>query len=444
MPATRSSILYAIAIEIVVWLVLVPLELARIALRRSTFRTLAERLGSIRDSSGAPNRRLLIHAVSAGEMNAASALVHELADRGWAFVISAGNEDARLTALRIQRHHPAVERVIAFPWDRRGAIDRWLRAISPDAVVVVETEIWPNLFYECRDRGIPLTLAGARVDPAAARWYWRLRRFFTPVLASASAILTVNAEERERYLAMGAPPERTAIGGSLKAGACLIAHESSDRRVRSRRVVVGASTHPGEEQLLVEACRQFDGHEPIELVLAPRHPRRAWRVRRLANAIWPEGAIEVVDRMGALSAIYSSANIAILGGTFADVGGHDIFEPARAGCAIVVGTFVDRIRGTVDAMLGAGAVRMTTAAELSSTIAELLTNDDERRRLSENARSFAAAQRKTAAEYADRIEQLVQAAKSRQAAVTTPFRIRSPLLTQRSNGTGRPMKSSSD
>lgn len=438
-------VLYAIAVEIAVWLVLVPLEIARIALRRSTPRTLAARLGSIEDSGNSPAPRLLIHAVSAGEMNAASALVHELAARGWTFVVSAGNEHARLTALRIQRHHPTVERVVALPWDRRGAIDRWLRAIDPDAVVVVETEIWPNLFFGCRDRGIPLIVAGARVDRAAARWYRLLRAFFTPVLASASAILAVNAEEQERFLAMGAGADRVAIGGNLKAGACLIAHETSDCRARSGRVVVGASTHPGEEELLVDAGRRLAGRgEAIDLVLVPRHPHRARNVRRRVRAIWPEGHVEVVDRMGALSAIYSSADIAVVGGTFVDVGGHDVFEPARAGCTIVVGTFIDTIRTSVDAMLEAGAIRLTTAGELSSTIAELLIDEGERRRLGANARAFAAAQSRAAAGCADRIEQLVQTAKRRQAVLTTPFRTRSPLLTQRSNGTGRARKSHSD
>ncbi len=404
--------LYSIAIEMAVWLALVPLELLRIAFGRSRVQTLAERLGEFPADSVARARRLLIHAVSAGEMNAASAIVHEMSARGWSFVISAGNEDAMRTALRIRQHHAAVERVVAWPWDRRGAISRWLRAMRPDAVVVIETEIWPNFFFACRDRGVPLIVAGGRIDPAAARWYRLLRRFFGEVLAAAGAILTVDAAEREQYLAIGAPPDLLSIGGNLKADACLIVHESSQRAGRPNaglpnKVIVGASTHPGEDVIILEACRNLRAEcGTIDLVLVPRHVRRGRGVRRIVSERWPGGRVEVVDRMGALSGIYAAADIAIVGGTFVDVGGHDVFEPARAGSAIIAGPHVDRIRGTVDAMLDAGAIRITTAAQLGDAIAALLIDDADRGRLAANARAFADSRGGAAAACADRIEEL--------------------------------------
>jgi 3-deoxy-D-manno-octulosonic-acid transferase len=406
-------VLYSIAIEIAVWLVLVPLALLRIAAGRSTLQTLAERLGVFHAESAASDRRLVIHAVSAGEMNAASSIVHELSARGWSFVISAGNEDARRTALRIRQHHASVEKVVAWPWDRRGAVSRWLSAIRPDAVVVVETEIWPNLFFACRERGIPLIVAGGRIDPDAARWYRRLRFFFGGVLAAADAILTVDAAEREQYLAIGAARDHVGVGGNLKAGACLIAHESSTRVARPRKMVVGASTHRSEEEIILSACRSLSPLcGAIDLVLVPRHVRRAAAVRRVVNQRWPDGDVEVVDRMGALSGIYAMADVAIVGGTFVDIGGHDVFEPARAGCAIIAGPHVDRIRETLDAMIEANAVRITTTAKLGETIAALLMDDAERSRLATNARSFADSRGGAAGVCADRIEELVARAKA--------------------------------
>ncbi len=170
--------------------------------------------------------------------------------------------------------------------------------------------------------------------------------------------------------------------------------------------MVAASTHPGEERIVIEACRALSPGSDPEIVLVPRHPRRARAVRRTAASLWPAGRVEVVDRMGALSAIYAQADIAVIGGTFVGVGGHDLFEPARAGCAIVVGPCFDRVRETAQGMQSAGALRMTTARDLAATIEELLRDGSKRDRLAGNARAFAAARGGTAAACATRIEEL--------------------------------------
>jgi 3-deoxy-D-manno-octulosonic-acid transferase len=365
------TFLYSLLLELVTWFVPGVRKSARIA-----------------PSTPCDTRRLLIHAVSAGEMNAASALVREMTARGWVVTLSAGNDDAWQFAQRIEN----VERVLRFPWDRRRAVAAWLDAIAPDAVVVIETELWPNLFAACAGRKLPLVIANARIAARPASRYRLVRRFFARVLDCVSLIVAVDAAEAERFIAIGARRERVVTGGNLKADVPPL-RETAPRRADT---ILAASTHDGEEALIVDALLGID----IRLVLAPRHVRRAAAVRRLA----PDAV--VMDTMGSLGAMYAEAAIVIVGGTFVPVGGHDLLEPARRCCAIVTGPYLDNVRETAEAMRAAGALRVTS--DLRTTLRELLVDADVRSRLGEAARVYADAQRGAAAFTADRIEELAR------------------------------------
>jgi 3-deoxy-D-manno-octulosonic-acid transferase len=412
--------LYSVAIEVVTWMLLVPLELLRVLLGRSSLAALRERLGGYEPDAVSSGKRLLIHAVSAGEMSAASALVHELASRGWAFVLSAGNEDALSIARRIAGCHAEVERVVRFPWDRPRAMRRFLAGVSPDAVVVMETELWPGLFGACRALGIPLVIAGARIERGAAARYRLARRFFARMLEGCSAILAINGEEGERFAAIGTPRERITIAGELKAEACLSSHESAPAERKSGPLIVAVSTHPGEEEVVLRAFGELREAVPdARLIIAPRHVRRAAAVRALVRG----PGITVIDRMGELSSLLRGAEVAVVGGTFVAIGGHDLFEPARAGCAIVIGPHVDNIRATVSSMLAADALSSATAADLGSMLIELLRSPERRTLLAASAVRFAESRRGVARLSGDCIE----AALLKQASCVPPAR--GPLAT---------------
>lgn len=404
--------LYSLAIELVTWLVLVPVTYVRMYLARHSkgdgesspadqlrdAAAVRAYLGDIEPSAPRDRSRLLVHAASAGEMNAASALVHEFAERGWVITISAGNEDAWQMAQGIAARHVEVQRVVRFPWDRAEGMRQWLDAIDPEAVAVVETEIWPNLFHVCDTRDIPLVIAGARLDASAATRYRLGRPFFRRVLKCASLILATDEQQAARYLAIGAPPARVIVGGELKADACSALHpvaKESAPRPPGVLTVLAASTHDGEEALVVEALRGLDA---VQLVLAPRHVKRAPDVRRIA-----EGAA-VVDRMGELSALYARADIVVIGGTFVPVGGHDLLEPASRGCAIVAGPYLDNVRSVAEKLSEAGGMRITS--DLTSTLHELRDNPATLHSLGEAAARFAASQRGSARLTADRIDRL--------------------------------------
>jgi 3-deoxy-D-manno-octulosonic-acid transferase len=405
-------LLYSLAIELVTWLVLVPATSLRMRLARrakgaegSSAAIVARDavalracLGDIEPSAPRDVPRLLIHAVSAGEMNAASAIVHELAERHWVITLSAGNDDALRIAEGIAARHDNVERIVRFPWDRDGGMQLWLEAIDPAVVAVMETEIWPNLFHACETRDTPLIIAGARLDVRAALGYRLTRLFFRGVLKCVSLVLATDEEQARRFLAIGAPPGRVVVCGNLKAETCAVLHplaSEGTRRPPGVVTVLAASTHDGEERLIVDAVREFGG---VLLILAPRHVQRAGNVRLIASGV------TVVDRMGELSSLYADADIVIIGGTFVRAGGHDLLEPAARGCALVAGPHLDNVQPLAGQLSDAGGLRITN--DLAGTLRELCDDAATRQSLGDAARRFAIARRGSAALTADRIERM--------------------------------------
>src|SRR5262245_5121161 len=200
-----------------VWAVLVPFTIAQIARRVATFTELRERLGRVRLP---PPRgiRIVVHAVSAGEMAAAGAFIQRLQTERpeWTVVVTAGTRDGRAVANRLRARLPSIEAVIALPWDRRRAIERWLRALACSGVVIVEPEIWPNLYEACGRERVPLVLVNGHVYPRDVARYRLARWLFAHVLQRADWIGVQSAAERDRFRTIGAPDARMSIAGSLK------------------------------------------------------------------------------------------------------------------------------------------------------------------------------------------------------------------------------------
>lgn len=395
-------VLYGLAAELAVWLVLVPVQLARVALGRSSLAELAERLGL----TALDRPRLLVHAVSVGEVAAAGALLSELARHGtFPSLLTCGNRDGHRAAARL-RGQGAADRVAFLPWDRPRAMRRWLARLSPGAVVVIETELWPGLFRACRERSIPLLLVSARLYPADVRRYRRARAFFADVLSAPLWIGVQDAAQREAFLAIGAPPERVEVMGNLKLDVRPEAGELPApwaARLGRGPLLVAGSTHPGEEGLLLNAFRSLRREHPaLRLVLAPRHVGRGAAVTRLARraghavARLTEAAsagtawdILVLDEIGSLPAFYALADIAFVGGSLVRRGGQNPLEPAAAGKATVMGPRVEHFQSLVDSLDTAGGiVRLAGPEELEPALSRLLGDEAERARLGERARRF--------------------------------------------------------
>lgn len=397
--------LYSFSIEFVVWFALAPAVLVRRLVTRPGLAELRQRLarGPARTRTNeAAAGPVLIHAVSLGEMHAASPLVAALAATEHRLLLTSGTLAGLEAARTLARQHAAVEGVAYLPWDRR-AIRRWLAGIAPSAVVVMETEIWPNLFRTCADLRVPLFVANGRIRPADVRKYRLARAFFVRVLDSAVWIGVQSAAERDRFLAIGAPAGRLEVAGNLKFDAALAPGAAPSLRTSDasdRPLVVAGSTHDPEERWLLECARLLEGcGRPIRLVLGPRNVARARRLVRLARSrrlrvrLWSDRSdagwdVLVLDRYATLRACYAEADIVVVGGTFVPVGGHNILEPAALARPIVVGPHVEEISTLVRQFEAARAlVRVwgEPARALAESCGALLADRARARRIGERA-----------------------------------------------------------
>jgi 3-deoxy-D-manno-octulosonic-acid transferase len=406
--------------------VLVPAELVLRWLGRAAPGDLAERLGRVVVPPRRHGcRRLVVHAVSVGEMRAAAALVRALvaADPAVEVILSAGNRDGRAAARRFAAGCAPVRAVLLLPWDRRAAMRRWLAALRPDAVAVVETEIWPCLFATCRRLGVPLALVSGRLAPRDVPRYRLARPFFRHVLGCAEWIGVQGEADRRRFLRIGAAPESLRVLGDLKRSPEVVVDpgravsgggwEASAAGPVAPPLLVAGSTHAPEERWLLwalAALRRQGGTS--RLLLAPRRPGRAAAVCRLARrqglhshrtSAGPADGwdVLVLDELGMLAPLYGAGTLAFVGGTLARRGGHTPLEAAAQGLPLLAGPHTAHIAELAGELEGAGALwRLRDRHDLVAAWWVLLSDPERRRRMAAAALGVAAAGEDTAAGYA--------------------------------------------
>lgn len=406
------------------WLLrlLVPAILLRLFLRgwrqRDYWRRIPERFGFV--ASPARDQPVIwIHAVSVGEVRAALPLVRALAQRHpdyrvWLTTMTPTGS-ATVRALFAERvAHSYV------PYDLPSAIERFLERVRPVAAIIMETEIWPNLYHRLAARGVPLVMANVRVSERSFRRYLKLKGLTRATLAQVSAFAAQSQADAERLRALGAPAQAVHVTGSVKFELELPAslHEAAQGLRREwgalRPVWVAGSTHAGEEEHLLEAYRALKGRFPDQLlVLVPRHPERFSAVARLARrqglrtalrsetrgaALDPAVEVLVGDSMGELMLFYGAADVAFIGGSLVPKGGQNLLEAAALGTPVVFGPHMFNFREIARLALERGAaVQVHDAAALGAAIGDFLGNADRRfaageagRRLIEENRGAAA------------------------------------------------------
>ena len=264
-------------------------------------------------------------------------------------------------------------------------------------MVVVETEIWPNLFSTCRAFDIPLVMVNARVRPRDVRRYRLPRPFFSQVLNCARWIGAQSSAEKERFMAIGAASQHVVACGSMKRH---VAVGGQGAAVAARvplppATLVAGSTHAGEERMLLDVLESLHNDDrPARLVLAPRHlsrvpellelaSHRGFRTRRWSHGLTPDWEVLVVDTHGDLSRFYAGASLVVLGGTFSPVGGHNLFEAAVFGAPVIVGPSVETIEDVVTEFEEQDAVVRVPASSAAVTAAcrSLLDNPEHARHM---------------------------------------------------------------
>lgn len=376
---------------------------------RSTGKYLAsfrERMGRFPaplNASGTPS--IWIHAVSVGEVLAARALVGPLKERFpdrriyVSTTTATGNAVARQSVA-------AADGLLFAPFDWPGPVRRALSAVDPALLVLVETEIWPNLIHEARRRGTRVALVNGRISPRSYPRYRRIRRWLKPVLAEVDVFLMQGEAHARRVRDMGAPAERVKVTGNLKfdsLGEPRVAEPLARLIGVGGPLWVAGSTAPGEEERVLRALQLVRARVPqVRLLLAPRHPERfaevIERVRasglRVARRTalprpWADEDVLVLDTLGELAQVYSLASVVFVGGSLVPAGGHNVLEAAVAGKAVIVGPHMENFQEMADEFLAEGAlVQVRTAEELADAVAALLADGPRRDAIGHRARAL--------------------------------------------------------
>lgn len=342
---------------------------------------------------------LWVHAVSVGEVQAAAALIRALRARypGLPIVLTTvtptGAERAR--AEFGDRVH-----VRYVPYDLPGSVRRFFDRVRPRAAIILETELWPNLYHECGRRGVPLVLASARISPRSVGRYRRLAGLFRETLSHGIVIAAQSEGDAERFRSIGANPQRTHVTGNIKFDfalpADLIAKGAALRRQHAggRSVWVAGSTHAGEEEIVLSVQGALTVSPRPLLVLVPRHParfddvatllerRRVPYVRRSSGATCTASTeVMLVDSLGELMQFYAAADLAFVGGSLVPVGGHNLLEPAALGIATLTGPHNFNAQEIADMLIESGAVEVVTDERaLRAAVEALLADPAERAR----------------------------------------------------------------
>ena len=376
---------------------------------------LAGRLGLIPNDlrAAVEGRKVVwIHAVSVGEVMAAIQLVRELRASlpGWVVAVST----TTATGQRLAKERLPEWPVFYLPLDFAFVIRRYLRVLHPSLLILMESELWPNLIQECAHSSVPMAVVNARISDRSLPRYLRLRRLWRPLLAQISLYLAQSEENAARWLRIGAPPNRVRVSGNLKydvraAGASALVGQLRERLPEGAPMVVCGSTLDGEEKMLMEAWPAVLATEPrAVMVLAPRHPDRFAAVAGLVSssgfamlrasafrerpvAIEP-GSIFLLDTIGDLASVYSLGTVAFVGGSLIPAGGHNPLEPAQFGVPVITGPSFENFREIVDAMLLHDSIRVVASHNLSRTLVAMLRSRDDAQALGARGRTFFEAQ----------------------------------------------------
>lgn len=367
-----------------------------------------ERLGWF-DGAAAPGR-VWIHAVSLGETRAARSLVDALRHQlpGVQLLLTHGTATGREAGRALLQPGDAQAWL---PYDTPGAVRRFLHRHRPAVGVLMETEIWPNLLVATREAGVPMVLANARLSEKSMAKGRRLRPLMQPALSGLTRTLAQTDADARRLRASGVVAVQ--VAGNLKfdmaPDAALLARGRAWRESLGRPVVLMASSREGEEAPLLAAWRTLPAPRPL-LLIVPRHPQRFDEVAALAAAALPQvlrrsafadgppppaaqADAWIGDSIGEMPLYYALADVALLGGSFAPLGGQNLIEAAACGCPLLMGPHTFNFAGAADDALAAGAAERCADLPQAVTRAVALLADPARARMSDRARAFADAHR---------------------------------------------------
>lgn len=341
---------------------------------------------------------LWLHAVSLGEMITAKPLIQAIRAQYPDTILIITTTTVSGSSLAAQYVDDRTYHCY-LPYDLPSAIERFLDHIHPQQVVIMETELWPNLLHCVAQRGIPILLANARLSQRSMQSYLRIKKFMQQVLPHITCIAAQTQADADRFAQLGAKPNQLHVIGNIKFDVPLPTHLIEQGRAlreswsATRPTLIAASTHTGEEEIILAAFQHFlNTHPDALLILVPRHPERFDVVatlceqqhynfiRRTQNLpCLPTTQIFLGDSLGELFLYYAMADIAFVGGSFAPIGGHNPLEPAALALPVITGPNISNFTQIFALLEEAGAAMIVTdAAALGDAWINLMRDSEQR------------------------------------------------------------------
>ncbi len=370
----------------------------------------AERFGFVPDLN---NQQIIwLHAVSVGETLAAVPLVKALQANYPQYQLMVtgmtvtGSQRIRAIFGNSVKHSYA-------PYDTPDAVARFLKRVNPKLLIIMETELWPNTIAACRHRDIPVVLANGRLSEKSARGYRKIAPLVGPMLRSVNALVAQQADDGQRFIDLGLPTQALTVSGNIKFDLCLdtelkqkakkLANEW--RGPEDRAVWLVASTHQGEDEIILQAFQQLVDFldKPPLLVLVPRHPERfdsvyelcsraGFSVAKRSDTGADSSKVDILlgDTMGELMLFYGACDIAFVGGSLVPNGGHNMIEPAAWGVPIISGPHLFNFSEVSQLLISGNAMLICEdAAHLANQCKDLLQNPQRRQSMGNAAKQIA-------------------------------------------------------
>lgn len=349
-------------------------------------------------------KTIWIHAVSVGEVIASNPLIslvnRELPD--YEIVLSTVTKTGRQMAKKLEER---ISYIFYFPFDFPFVIKKVLGRINPSAIVLAETEIWPNLLKYAKHYNIPIVLNNGKISQVSFARYKKILPFFRQILDRISFFCMQTQEDKNKLLALGIASEKILVTGNTKFD-CWEKGLTNKEPLKNwdiegrSPIIVAGSTHPKEEEIILESFKEITQKFPEAiLILAPRHPERTPEIENLIkekgyshirrtkmDSSKVKEQIILVDVIGELSKIYSVADIVFVGGSLVPIGGHNLLEPAFLSKPIITGPYTFKQKEMVELLKkGEGLAQVGNKEELKEKFIELLSSPEKRKELGENA-----------------------------------------------------------
>jgi 3-deoxy-D-manno-octulosonic-acid transferase len=356
-----------------------------------------------------------LHAASVGEVKALSTIIPQLKkiNPDYSLIVSVVTESGKREAQRILSAGSIgreVEFVFHAPIDLKGFVKRALASLNPSALIIVETELWPNLIKEAKKRSCGVALINGRISGESLSKYLLLKSLFSETLSYVDLFCMQSEEDAERIKKLGAEKEKIKVLGNLKFDRMITQLSEIDKNVLKKRlsiphnlkVMVGGSIRGGEDEILVRVFKRLkENGENFLLVLAPRHLDRIKKIEKMlfhkkldfvrrseldGETPLKNQRIILLDTMGELIWIYAIADVAFVGGSLVPIGGHNLLEPAVYGVPVIFGPYVDHFKTAADLLIQCGGgIKIKNEEELYTKTLDLLKDEDKRERMGKAA-----------------------------------------------------------